>query len=114
MKCLSYRIGAEFHNEDDIRFLLRLLELRTYNEAIEVIKKYYPLERFPQKTLYALAELLPKEDTSPDKFALHFSCGRINRSRSAYLIDILDFGDDHGQLSQEEAYWGEGQEARQA
>jgi hypothetical protein len=60
MKCLSYRIGAEFHDEDDIRYLLRLLELRTYDHALAVISKYYPLERFPQKTLYALAELLPK------------------------------------------------------
>jgi hypothetical protein len=60
MKCLSYRIGAEFHDEDDIRYLLRLLELRTYDHALAVISKYYPLERFPQKTLYALAELLPR------------------------------------------------------
>lgn len=60
MKCLSYRIGAEFHDEDDIRYLLRHLELRTYDHALAVILKYYPLERFPQKTLYALAELLPK------------------------------------------------------
>ena len=60
MKCLSYRISAEFHDEDDIRYLLRLLELRTYDHALTVISKYYPLERFPQKTLYALAELLPK------------------------------------------------------
>jgi len=59
MKCLSFRIGAEFHDEDDIRFLLRLLELRTYNEALAAISRYYPVERFPQKTLYALAELLP-------------------------------------------------------
>ena len=59
MKCLSFRIGAEFHDEDDIRFLLRLLELRTYNEALAAISRYYPVERFPQKTLHALAELLP-------------------------------------------------------
>ena len=61
MKCLSYRIGAEFHDEDDIRYLLRLLELRTYEKAVEIIAQYYPLERFPQKTLYALAELLPRK-----------------------------------------------------
>jgi hypothetical protein len=60
MKCLAMRIGAEFHDEDDVRFLLRLLELRTYEKAVAVIAKYYPLERFPQETLYALAELLPK------------------------------------------------------
>jgi hypothetical protein len=60
MKCLSMRIGAEFHDEDDVRFLLRLLEIRSYEKAVTAITKYYPLERFPQKTLYALNELLPK------------------------------------------------------
>jgi hypothetical protein len=60
MKCQAMRIGAEFHDEDDVRFLLRLLEIRSYDKAMAVIAKYYPLERFPQKTLYALSELLPK------------------------------------------------------
>jgi hypothetical protein len=60
MKCVAMRIGAEFHDEDDIRYLLRLLEVRTYERAVAIVTKYYPLERFPQKTLYALAELLPK------------------------------------------------------
>jgi hypothetical protein len=60
MKCLAMRIGAEFHDEDDVRYLLRLLEIHTYDKAVTIITQYYPLERFPQKTLYALAELLPK------------------------------------------------------
>ncbi len=60
MKCLAMRIGAEFHDEDDIRYLLRHLDIRTYEQAISVISKYYPLDRFPQKTLYALTELLPQ------------------------------------------------------
>jgi hypothetical protein len=60
MKCLAMRIGAEFHDEDDVRFLLRLLDIRSYDPAVAVITRYYPLERFPQKTLYALQELLPQ------------------------------------------------------
>ena len=60
MKCSAMRIGPEFHDEEDIRYLLRLLEIRTYERAVATITKYYPLDRFPQKTLYALAELLPK------------------------------------------------------
>ena len=63
MKCLAFRIGAEFHDEDDVRFLLRLLDIRAYEKALEVIARYYPLERFPQKTLYALQELLPARET---------------------------------------------------
>jgi hypothetical protein len=59
MKCLAFRIGAEFHDEDDIRYLLRHLNIRSYNQAIAIISAYYPIERFPQKSLYALAELLP-------------------------------------------------------
>ncbi len=60
MKCLAMRIGAEFHDEDDVRYLLRHLDIRRYDQAIGVIEKYYPLDRFSQKTLYALAEILPK------------------------------------------------------
>jgi len=60
MKCLSLRIGAEFHDEDDVRYLLRHLNLASYEQAVALITRFYPLERFPQKTLYALAELLPK------------------------------------------------------
>jgi hypothetical protein len=63
MKCLAMRIGAEFHDEEDLRFLLRLLELRSYDQVLGVISKYYPLAQFPQKTLYALEELLPKSPT---------------------------------------------------
>jgi hypothetical protein len=61
MKCLSLRIGAEFHDEDDVRYLLRHLSIDRYEQAIAVITRFYPLERFPQKTLYALGELLPRQ-----------------------------------------------------
>lgn len=60
MKCLALRIGAESHDEDDVRYLLRRLDIRAYEQAVAVITRFYPLERFPQKTLYALGELLPK------------------------------------------------------
>jgi hypothetical protein len=60
MKCLAFRIGAEFHDEEDVRFLLRLLNISTYDKALEIIARFYPLQRFPQKTLYALQELLPE------------------------------------------------------
>ena len=61
MKCLSLRIGAEFHDEDDIRYLLRHLDVRSFDQAVTLITRFYPLARFPQKTLYALGELLPKQ-----------------------------------------------------
>ncbi len=60
MKCLAMRIGAEFHDEDDVRYLLRHLDVCSLEQAIAIITRFYPIERFPQKTLYALGELLPK------------------------------------------------------
>ena len=62
MKCLAMRLGEGFHDEDDVRFLLRLLNLTDYQKALEVVTRYYPRERFPQKTLYALEELLEPQD----------------------------------------------------
>ena len=68
MKCLAFRIGAEFHDEDYIRYLLRHIGVAGFSRAKEIITRYYPLERFPQKTLYALDELLrvnPRRTSSP-------------------------------------------------
>jgi hypothetical protein len=58
MKCLAMRIGQEFHDEEDVRYLLRHLDISTFDAAVGVISRFYPLERFPQKTLYALQDLL--------------------------------------------------------
>ena len=60
MKCLAMRIGEEFQDVDDIRYLIRYLNLNNYQETLKMITQYYPLERFPQKTLYALEEILGK------------------------------------------------------
>jgi hypothetical protein len=58
MKCLAMRLGAEFHDEADIRFLLRYLNLTSYDETVAILDRFYPLKRYPQKTLYALEEIL--------------------------------------------------------
>lgn len=58
MKCLSMRLGPEFHDEADVRYLLRYLNIETYEQALEIVERYYPRERFPQKSLYALAEII--------------------------------------------------------
>ncbi len=58
MKCLAMRLGEGFHDEEDVRFLLRYLNLTDHGKALEVVTRYYPRERLPQKTLYALEELL--------------------------------------------------------
>ncbi|OGQ81988.1 MAG: hypothetical protein A2289_07690 [Deltaproteobacteria bacterium RIFOXYA12_FULL_58_15] len=60
MKCLSMRIGPEFHDEADVRYLLRYLNVENYETAKEIISRYYRLERFPAKALHALEEILSK------------------------------------------------------
>ncbi|MCZ6641331.1 MAG: hypothetical protein O7F71_07120 [Gammaproteobacteria bacterium] len=58
MKCLAMRIAEEIQGEQDVRFLLRYLNLEHFTSAIDIITRYYPLERLPQKTLDALGEML--------------------------------------------------------
>lgn len=58
MKCASMRLGAEFHDLDDVRYLLRHLNIGTVAEALAVVEKYVPADRIPPKTRYALEELL--------------------------------------------------------
>ncbi|MCB0310776.1 MAG: hypothetical protein KDD42_06060 [Bdellovibrionales bacterium] len=60
MKCLSMRIGLEFHDEQDVRYLLRYLNIDSCKEALLTIERYYPLEQLPQKSFYALEEILGK------------------------------------------------------
>ncbi len=47
--------GVDEHwlNDGVKGYLLRHIGIRNYDAALKVITKYYPLERFPQKTLYA-------------------------------------------------------------
>ena len=58
MKCIALRIGEEFHDLADVRFLLRLLNVESAAEARSIISRYYPEDRFPAKTGFLLEELL--------------------------------------------------------
>jgi len=62
MKCLAMRLGREFHDETDVRYLLRYLNIERYEDAVDVVCSFYPLQRFPQKTFYALREILGSDD----------------------------------------------------
>jgi len=60
MKCLSSR--AENANEvEDIKYLIKFLNLKSYEEVEKVIVKYYPTERFLIKTRYLIMEVLDSE-----------------------------------------------------
>ena len=58
MKCAAMRLGEEFHDLEDVRFLLRHLGITGVEEALEVVTRYFDAERLPPKTRLALEELL--------------------------------------------------------
>jgi hypothetical protein len=60
MKCAAMRIGEEYHDVDDVRYLLRYLNITTVADAINVITAYFDESQFPLKTRYALEEMLPR------------------------------------------------------
>jgi hypothetical protein len=59
MKCASMRLGAEFHDLDDIRFLLRYLNLESVEQALDIVTRYFEPGQRPSKTRLSLEELLP-------------------------------------------------------
>jgi len=58
MKCVALRIGDEFHDLDDVRYLLRHLNITSAAEALAIVLRYFDEERIPPKTRYALEEIL--------------------------------------------------------
>ncbi len=60
MKCAAMRLGEEFHDLDDVRYLLRYLNIETADEALEVVTRYFDEKQLHPKTRLALEELLDK------------------------------------------------------
>jgi hypothetical protein len=58
MKCIAFRLGPEFHDEDDVRYLLRYLNLEQAADALDIVERYFPPDRIPAKTRFALEEIL--------------------------------------------------------
>lgn len=59
MKCVALRLGLEFHDLDDVRYLLRHLGLTTVDQAVAIVLRYFAEDQIPSKTRLALEELLP-------------------------------------------------------
>lgn len=58
MKCVSMRLGEEFHDLDDVRYLLRYLNVSTVDEALGIVTRYFDEDQLPAKSRLALEELL--------------------------------------------------------
>ena len=58
MKCTAMRLGEEFQDLDDVRFLLRYLDITGAEEALNVVMRYFDEAQIPPKTRFALEELL--------------------------------------------------------
>lgn len=64
MKCMSMRIGKDETDIRDVRFLLQHLGLRRADAILDLVEKYYPRNRIPPKTRFAVEELCPEEPAS--------------------------------------------------
>ena len=58
MKCAALRLGEEFHDLEDVRYLLRYLNITTAEEALGVVTKYFDEAQLQPKTRLVLEELL--------------------------------------------------------
>lgn len=58
LKCMAMRLGEEFYDLDDVRYLLRHLDIRTADEALAIVTRYFDEDQVPLKTRLALEELL--------------------------------------------------------
>ena len=61
MKCAAMRLGEEFQDLDDVRYLLRYLNISTVSDAIDVVTQYFDESRLLPKTRLALEEILGRD-----------------------------------------------------
>ncbi len=59
MKCAAMRLGEEFHDLDDVRYLLRYLNISKSEEALAIVTRYFDEKQLHPKTRLALEGLLP-------------------------------------------------------
>jgi len=58
MKCMAMRLGEEFQDVGDVRFLLRALNITTLDAAVATITRYFDESDLSPKTRFALEEIL--------------------------------------------------------
>ena len=60
MKCLSAR-SDNTNEKEDIKYLIKFLNLKKYEDVEKIITKYYPADAFFVKTKYIIMEVLENE-----------------------------------------------------
>jgi hypothetical protein len=58
MKCISARFDSS--DQDDTRFLIEYLQLKSPAEVLQIIEAYYPRRLIPPKTQFLVEEILPQ------------------------------------------------------
>jgi hypothetical protein len=58
MKCAALRLGEEFHDLDDVRYLLRYLNITSAAQALAIVGRYFDESQLHPKTRLAFEELL--------------------------------------------------------
>jgi hypothetical protein len=58
MKCAALRLGEEFRDLDDVRYLLRYLNITRVDDAMAIVTRYFEPAQLMPKTRLALEELL--------------------------------------------------------
>jgi hypothetical protein len=57
MKCMSMRLGRDDTDLADVRFLKNHLGLRDTAQVLDLVCRYYPEDRIPAKTRFAIEEI---------------------------------------------------------
>lgn len=58
MKCAALRLGEEFHDLDDVRYLLRYLNISSVEDALAIVTEYFDEAQLLPKTRLVLEALL--------------------------------------------------------
>jgi hypothetical protein len=57
MKCIALRLGEEFHDLDDLRYLIRHLDVTSTDEAVAIVSRYFDADLLLPKTRLILDSL---------------------------------------------------------
>jgi hypothetical protein len=66
MKCMAARSEETSEDRGDVEFLIRSLGLSTEDEVLEIVGRFYPLDRLHVKTRYFISEVIAGLNSGAD------------------------------------------------